>query len=291
MNRFRLFVVEGPDALVNGQEVREYQFETTRVLIGRIRDATDFQLYSRSEESSVSRFHCVITFDPMLNVYLLTDLESRSGTRLNGNLLAPHNPVEIRDGDRITLGDPARQGAVVDFLMDETEIIRRGADERIGKIRESITRKTGTYTATLATGGLDIAAFISYDHADKQIMKRVNETLWRSYQIACWTDAALEPGTASWQRLIEENLETIPCLVVLMTPNSKVSEWVASEINYGKRQECCIFPVLADGEERNSIPLSLANMQYIDIRHEFDGGMRRLAEAISAHLQALGQGG
>jgi hypothetical protein len=174
--------------------------------------------------------------------------------------------------------------------MDETEIIRRVVDERVSKIRENATRKTGTYTATLATGGLDIAAFISYDHADKQIMKRVNETLWRSFQIACWTDAALEPGTPSWQRLIEENLETIPCLVVLMTPNSKVSEWVASEINYGRRQDCCIFPVLADGEERNAIPLSLTNMQYIDIRQEFDGGVRRLAEAITAHLETLNAG-
>jgi hypothetical protein len=286
---FTLVVIEGPDAVVDGQEVREAEFNTTRIIIGRIQDISDFQLYSRSEESSVSRFHCAITFDRALNVFLLTDLESRAGTRLNDVRLAPHNPVELKSGDQITLGEPARNGAIVQFLMDEVAAQSGRGDERLGKIRQTITRQTGLDIPTTATGGLGVAAFISYDHADERLMKRVNETLYGAYRIACWTDASLEPGTHSWQKMIEENLENTPCLIVLMTPNSKVSEWVASEISYGRQQDCHIFPVLADGDERSAIPISLISMQYIDIRHDFDLGMRRLADAVRAHLDSIEQ--
>jgi len=285
--RFTLTVVEGPDAVVNGQDVRDAEFATTRVIIGRIQDISDFQLYSRSEESSVSRFHCAITFDRALNIFLLTDLESKAGTHLNDVRIVPHNPVELKNGDQITLGEPSRNGAVVQFLIDEAELLSGRGNERLGKIRQTITRQTGFDIPTAATAGLGIAAFISYDHADERLMKRVNETLYGAYRISCWTDASLQPGTPSWQKMIEENLESIPCLIVLMTPNSKVSEWVASEITYGRQQECHIFPVLADGDERSAIPISLINMQYIDIRHDFDLGMRRLAESVKVYLESL----
>jgi hypothetical protein len=121
-------------------------------------------------------------------------------------------------------------------------------------------------------------------------MQRVNKALYSGHQISCWTDANLEPGTPSWQKMIEEALESVPCLIVLMTPNSKASEWVTSEISYGRRQGCQIFPVLADGEERNAIPISLSNMQYIDIRHDFDYNVRRLAAAVKTHMEAFNEG-
>ena len=74
-----------------------------------------------------------------------------------------------------------------------------------------------------------------------------------------------------------------------MTPRSKESEWVAFEIDVGRQQDCLILPVLADGDEKTAIPISLINMQYIDIRHDFDLGLRELAEGIKAHLEAINQ--
>ena len=195
-----MIVVDGPDAIVNGQETREHEFETSRVIVGRIQDIADFQLYSRGEDSSVSRFHCAITLDRILNVFLLTDLESKAGTLLNDVRIVPHNPVELKNGDRITLGEPSRNGAVVEFLLDEAELLRGRGDERFGKIGHAITRQTDLQIPTLVTGGLGIAAFISYDHSDEAIIKRLNGALYGEYQIPCWTDASAEPGSSSWQK-------------------------------------------------------------------------------------------
>jgi pSer/pThr/pTyr-binding forkhead associated (FHA) protein len=57
-----------------------------------------------SGEKDVSRQHIEVRFDPATRKFLLTDLKSTNGVSIDGNLIEPNRPYEIRTGARIGLG-------------------------------------------------------------------------------------------------------------------------------------------------------------------------------------------
>jgi len=58
--------------------------------------------YSFEDDRNVSRLHASIGhFD---NKYYLTDKKSRNGTFLNGEKIEQNKPIEIKNGDTITVG-------------------------------------------------------------------------------------------------------------------------------------------------------------------------------------------
>jgi two-component system, cell cycle response regulator len=69
------------------------------VTIGR--DA-DIELPLR--DGSISRRHCRVVHDPGEDRYLLYDLGSTNGTRVNGAAIVPAEPTALADGDKIFLG-------------------------------------------------------------------------------------------------------------------------------------------------------------------------------------------
>jgi pSer/pThr/pTyr-binding forkhead associated (FHA) protein len=56
----------------------------------------------------------------------LTDSNSTNGTRVNGELLRPSDPVQLRDGDELVLGDLGKLGVKMRFstsgVQDHTEL-------------------------------------------------------------------------------------------------------------------------------------------------------------------------
>jgi len=126
--------------------------------------------------------------------------------------------------------------------------------------------------------------FVSYARADSDIMKRICEYLRRSH-LYLWTDENLVPGTPSWTKAIEKALEGSKCLIVLLSPDSKSSDWVDREINYAHSNvKIPIYPVLVSGDETNAIPFILAHAQYIDIRSQFEEPLTKLSNAIKGAL-------
>lgn len=107
--------------------------------------------------------------------------------------------------------------------------------------------------------------FISYSRQDKDHMQSVRNTL-RSAGLTVWTDEGIEVGTPSWRDMIENAIETTQCLVVILSPDAKKSRWVKSELDYAQIQGKRIFPILVSGDERTSIPFSLASSHYADMR-------------------------
>lgn len=113
-----LKVIEGPKALI-GETINITKETTT---LGRNPQVADIVFY-RNEESSVSRQHCTLQLDR--NTFVLTDLNSSSGTRVNDESLRPNDPVPLRDGDEIVLGDLTQVGVKLRFgyLADKTEVL------------------------------------------------------------------------------------------------------------------------------------------------------------------------
>lgn len=121
--------------------------------------------------------------------------------------------------------------------------------------------------------------FLSYSHKDMQIMRRVRDDL-RAAGLTVWNDENLTPGTPSWKNAIEKAIENTGCLVVILSPDAKESEWIERELDYARACRVPILPVLAAGDERNAIPFELINVQRVDIRTDHEAGIRHLMATV-----------
>ena len=128
--------------------------------------------------------------------------------------------------------------------------------------------------------------FLSYSRADTDTMGRVRESL-SGEGLSVWTDENLTPGTPSWKQAIERAIEDAGCVVVLLSPEAKKSEWVANELGYANTHGIAVFPALIRGEEKEAVPLELINAQRIDARTRFLAAMQMLVDAVQAHLKTL----
>lgn len=130
--------------------------------------------------------------------------------------------------------------------------------------------------------------FLSYSRRDTDVMYRVRDAL-RSEGFAVWTDENLVPGTSQWNKEIQKAIMSAAGMVVLLSPDSNGSEWVANEIGYAKTCQVQIFPILVRGEERESVPIELIRVQRIDIRTRFLGKMQNLVDALQEHLEEVSE--
>lgn len=130
--------------------------------------------------------------------------------------------------------------------------------------------------------------FMSYSRKDEEVMRRVAKFL-RGQGMMVWVDnEKLVPGTPIWEAEIEKAILGAGAAVVLLSPDSKESEWVRREISYAERYRKHIFPVLVRGDENSSISLRLTNYQYVDIRDNEEINLNRLCTAILAYLKEPG---
>ncbi|MFQ3568753.1 MAG: toll/interleukin-1 receptor domain-containing protein [Aggregatilineales bacterium] len=129
--------------------------------------------------------------------------------------------------------------------------------------------------------------FLSYSRRDASIMRRVKADLTASGFVV-WTDEYLTPGTPSWLKIVEEKISQAACLLILMSPDSRQSNWVGKELTFATAHRVPIFPLLIRGDERSSVPLILSGYQYADVRKErayrasFPALVRAVREVVSA---------
>ena len=89
--------------------------------------------------------------------------------------------------------------------------------------------------------------FVSYSSKDSATMRTVVDQC-RANGYKCWVDeTGFEPGSYSWTREIETAIEQASCLIVLLSPSAKESDWVRMEIRYAKMFNLAIFPMLIGG--------------------------------------------
>ena len=92
--------------------------------------------------------------------------------------------------------------------------------------------------------------FISYSRQDSAHMQRVRDDLTAA-GLSVWTDEQLAPGTQRWNVDVENAIENAACVVVLLSPAAKESEWVGRELDYAITQGISIFPALVGGNEHD----------------------------------------
>ena len=110
----------------------------------------------------------------------------------------------------------------------------------------------------------------------------------RNQGLSVWMDNdRLVPGTPIWEEEIEKAIKGAGAIVILMSPDSKSSEWVRREISYADQYHKRIFPVLVRGDEDSSITLRLITRQHVDIRENEKAGLGRLSTSIIDYLGQL----
>jgi hypothetical protein len=127
--------------------------------------------------------------------------------------------------------------------------------------------------------------FISYSRKDSDIMWRITRFL-RDQGITVWVDnEKLIPGTPIWEEEIEKAIKAASATIVIMSPDSKNSEWVRREISLADQYRKQIFPILVRGDEDSSITLRLITRQYVDLRENEVAGLNSLHAALSQYVR------
>lgn len=129
--------------------------------------------------------------------------------------------------------------------------------------------------------------FMSYSRRDSDIMWRTAKYL-RERGINVWVDnEKLVPGTAIWEEEIEKALKAASAVVVVMSPDSKNSEWVRREISLADQYRKHILPILVRGDEDSSITLRLITRQFVDLRQNEEKGLQSLRSALGLYLETF----
>src|SRR6266542_3730559 len=130
---------------------------------------------------------------------------------------------------------------------------------------------------------------MSYSRKDEDVMRLIAKFL-RTQGIKVWVDnEKLIPGTPIWEDEVERGIKSAAAIVVILSPDSKNSEWVKRETSLADQHHKRIFPVLVGGDENTSISLRLINRQYVDLREMSEKRLKSLSDALSFYIQELMQ--
>lgn len=123
--------------------------------------------------------------------------------------------------------------------------------------------------------------FLSYAHADSAVARRIVDELSGAGLRIRISEWELQPGDSIASRIIEA-VSSSDLLLVLLSPNSINSRWVQSELNTALSRELqtraiTVIPALI---EDCKIPPPLANLVYLDLCSDLEGGIRRLIQQL-----------
>jgi hypothetical protein len=286
-----LEIVEGPGAIVNSQLIgNRVSINQKKMTIGRNPRQVDIQLYNLDEPSSVSRLHCSIEFYPTIKCFMITDEGSSSGTKVEGQLITPYQPHSLRNGDVIELGIPDKLGAVIRFhtTFNPPDSGGRLRVDSGLQVKDTIRQPVeGFVPSRGATQPLKSDVFISYNRKDRDVMQVIRDHLI-AHQFIVWSDDKLEPGNQSWHGDVQHAIENTRCVLALLSPDAKSSEWVKEELNYAKICKVPVFTVLIRGDESNAIPFGLSGVQWIDMRTDYADGIQEIVyETATNQLTAM----
>ena len=120
--------------------------------------------------------------------------------------------------------------------------------------------------------------FVSYASEDKSFTFRLANDLAQLYRI--WIDKEQITGGLEWERKIDAALNECLAFIVIVSPNSNQSKWVARETLRADELKKFVVPVFLGGD----LPLRLLDLQYIDFQGGYEGGFRDLLEVLKKEI-------
>jgi tetratricopeptide (TPR) repeat protein len=122
--------------------------------------------------------------------------------------------------------------------------------------------------------------FISYSSDDRPLALRLADDLARLYPV--WIDRQGLAGGSEWSRDLEQALRDCAVFLVVVSDASNASDWVRREILLANQLDKVRVPVLKEGD--GILPLPLVDVQYVDFRAEYEGGLQDLLKVLRQYL-------
>lgn len=129
--------------------------------------------------------------------------------------------------------------------------------------------------------------FISYAHADHAIATQIRNRLTKA-GISVWSDREKLQSGAQWAENITDAIKSASSGLLLLSPASVNSAYVAREYQSILNQKKRLYVALVGNLPRREIPFYLSNLQYADLTHDFDAGINTLIESLQAEKDIPG---
>ncbi|HET9913098.1 MAG TPA: toll/interleukin-1 receptor domain-containing protein, partial [Anaerolineales bacterium] len=106
--------------------------------------------------------------------------------------------------------------------------------------------------------------FISYSRKDINFVRKLAGDLEKAgYDV--WWDLTDLRGGDDWPRAIPAAIEASQSFLIVLSPNSAVSDWVEKEYTHALSLRKKIIPVML---QRSSVPFALNTINYVDFTSE-----------------------
>lgn len=120
--------------------------------------------------------------------------------------------------------------------------------------------------------------FISYSSKDAAFANRLADDLSRFTKV--WIDREGIKAGVEWEDALEKAIRECGVFLIVVSPDSNRSEWVARETILAEHLQKQRIPILVEGE----LPLRLLNVQYVDFRGNYEGGFTDLLESLQGSI-------
>ncbi len=130
--------------------------------------------------------------------------------------------------------------------------------------------------------------FISYSHKDENVMRDLKIILAK-HGLKVWSDEKIDQGDDDWTKKIQSALDQAGCVISILSPDAKNSEWVARELSYAEIHNIRVFPILVRGDESDAVPIRLISTQRTTIKGdvEIESQLYGLFSDIYKHLHSI----
>ncbi len=157
-------------------------------------------------------------------------------------------------------------------------ITRKMIERILQQEQQFMPRRIQTFPAEI------LSLFVSYSRKDEAFALKLIRDLQR-YQYHVWMDRLnIVPGT-EWLNSILRGLEETSIMVLILSPDSVVSDYVRIEWDYYLRENKVIIPIL---HQPCTFPAPLQALQYIDFTQmEYEFAVAYLVQALQTHGQAI----
>lgn len=116
--------------------------------------------------------------------------------------------------------------------------------------------------------------FISYSSKNRDFALHLADDLIRLCNI--WIDREGIHGGLEWEQAIEKAIRDCNAFLIIVSPDSNASDWVARETILAEKLDKYRVPLLLGGD----LPFRLLNLHYVDFQGNYEGGFKDLLEAI-----------
>ena len=123
--------------------------------------------------------------------------------------------------------------------------------------------------------------FLSYSHSDQPFVERIAMAMMANGQDVWFDKWEIGPGDSIVGKIFEEGLRDAAAFAVVLSKESVRSSWVREELSIAVvnriQRTTRLIPILKEDVE---LPVALRALHWVDMRADFDSGIRAIVNSI-----------